>query len=306
MSPTARRPAGPAWLEAKLAAGGVIVIDGAMGTELQARGVPMHERAWSGVAQLSHPEVVRAIHADYIEAGAEVVITNTFASGRQMLDAAGLADRIATINRRAVEIAFEAREQAAQRPVAVAGSMCEWVDPESPMAHPERLAAAYREQAGLLAEAGVDLLALEMTCHPVHSGLLVEAALATGLPVWLGASCRTDESGALVGFDWPRADFETLVAGLAGSGVAVINVMHSTVEDTAKGLAAVRRHWSGPVGGYPESGHFKMPNWQFVDVIEPDDLVREAQGWVESGARIVGGCCGLGVAHVRALAHAFG
>lgn len=297
---------GPDWLHDKIAAGERVVIDAAMGTELEARGVPMNAKAWSGAALLTHPEVVRAAHADYIAAGAEVIITNTFAAGRQALERAGLGDQTEHVNRSAVEVAKQARDEAAQGPVAIAGSMCEWVEPDTEWADPARLSDAFHEQAVLLAEAGVDLIALEMCSHPVHSRLLVEAALATGLPVWLGLSCRREKgSGNLVGFDPPHADFARLAGRLAGSGVAVVNVMHSSIDDTGAGLEAVQSHWSGPVGVYPESGYFVMPNWQFVDIIEPDDLVREARTWVAQGAQIIGGCCGLNVAHVRALKAAF-
>ena len=292
----------------KLAAGEVIVIDGAMGTELEARGVPMDEKVWSGAALLSHPEVVRDAHADYIAAGAEVIITNTFAAGRHMLEPAGLGDELERINRSAVEVARQARDEIAEGPVAIAGSMCEWVDHEGEMAADlDRLTRAFREQASLLADEGVDLIALEMCSHPVHTPLLVEAAVATGLPVWVGLSCRRDGgSDRVVGFERPHADFEPLVAELVGYDIGVINVMHSPIQDTGDGLSLVRRHWSGPAGVYPESGHFEMPNWQFVDIIEPEDLVDETSVWVENGAQIVGGCCGLGVAHIKALKAAFG
>ena len=81
----------------------------------------------------------------------------------------------------------------------------------------------------------------------------------------------------------------------------MITVMHSPIQDTADGLAAVKRHWSGPLGAYPESGYFVMPNWQFVDIVAPEDLLAEARGWVAAGAQLIGGCCGLGPDHIRAL-----
>ena len=300
------RPCGPDWLDAKLAAGEVVILDGAMGTELEARGVPMHERCWSGAALLSHPEAVRDAHADYIRAGAEVIITNSFASGRHMLEPAGLGDDTAEINRRAVALAKEARDQAAERPVAVAGSLCEWVHEDGHWSSRGRLLASLKEQAELLAEAGADLLVLEMCQSRNNSGVAVEAALSTGLPVWFGASCKRHEGQARLGtFDEPPEDFDALIAAHAASGVAVISVMHSPIEDTGAGLEAVKRHWSGPLGAYPESGYFIMPNWQFVDIIAPDDLVREAAAWVEAGVQLLGGCCGLGPAHVAALAEAF-
>jgi len=297
---------GPDWLHEKIAAGKTVIIDGAMGTELEARGVPMNETAWSGAALLSHPDVVRAIHAEYIAAGAEVIITNTFAAGRQSLESAGLDDEFGRINKSAVEVAKSARDDSENPRVAIAGSMCPWVDSGADRS-PRRLADEYREQADLLATAGVDLITLEMCSHPVYSPLIVEAAVATGLPVWLGLSCKqVAETGSVIGFDPPHVDFRQLVLDLADRGASVINIMHSTVDDTTEGLAVLQEIWQGPIGVYPESGYFVMPNWQFVDIIEPDDLVDRARAWVDDDrVQILGGCCGLGVPHIEALKAAF-
>jgi methionine synthase I (cobalamin-dependent) len=156
------RSCGPDWLNAKLAAGEILIIDGAMGTELEARGVPMHAKAWSAAAIKTHPDVVRNTHADYIRAGARLIIANTFSTGRHMLEPAGLGEQVAIINRSAVELAKEARDLAADQAVAIAGSICDWVYTDSKWCEPQNLSAALCEQAKLLAEAGVDLIALEM------------------------------------------------------------------------------------------------------------------------------------------------
>jgi len=296
---------GPDWLHERIVAGEHVIIDGGMGTELEARGVPMNEHAWSGEALLSHPDVVRAIHADYIAAGAEVIITNTFAAGHQVLTLAGLGDEVAHINRKAVEVAMQARGDSAQQDVAIAGSMSVWMQPGTTPPE-QRVADEFHEQADILATAGVDLIALEMCSHPLYSPLIIEAAVATGLPVWLGLSCKQDDDAGLVGFDPPNAEFRGLVAELIDRGAGVINIMHSTVEDSTAGLSVLSDLWQGPVGAYPESGYFVMPNWQFVDIIDPDDLVQRARGWSDSGVRILGGCCGLGVPHIKALKEAFG
>ena len=297
-------PAGPPWLDAKLRAGGVVILDGGTGSELEARGVPMHERAWSATAALSHPEALRGVHADFLRAGAEVITTNTFAAGRHALEPAGLGDDVATINRRAVAAAREAREEVAGGPVAIAGSISEWVpDESSKWSDPAHHRAALREQAELLAAAGVDLLAVEMAMRVEQAVPAVEEALATGLPVWVGCSCGRDPAtGDLRTFHAPWRPFAELVDAVASlEGVGAIHVMHSAVSDTAAGIDAVRARWDGPIGAYPESGEFAMPRWTFVE-IAASDLVAAARGWYDQGARLLGGCCGLGPDHVRALA----
>jgi S-methylmethionine-dependent homocysteine/selenocysteine methylase len=85
------------------------------------------------------------------------------------------------------------------------------------------------------------------------------------------------------------------------SGVSVVSVMHTLVEDAIPALREVTARWKGHVGAYPHSGRFVMPNWHFTDTISPEDFASEALGWIEAGARAVGGCCGIGPEHIRRL-----
>jgi homocysteine S-methyltransferase len=301
-------PTGPDWLHARLDAGGTILIDGGTGTELERRDVPMNARAWCGAANFDHADVLRAIHEDYIRAGAEVITANTYASSRQALEPIGFGGDVERANRVAVEAALEARRRAAQRDVAVAGSISDFfTDRDNPEWFLDsRLRATYREQAEVLAEAGVDLLAMEMMQEPEIAIPAIEAALDTGLPVWVGASCRTADAGRLGFFDSPDRDFRELLEAIDGLPVGVVGIMHSEVPDIARGLEAVRERWTGPLAVYPESGYFTMPHWQFVDIISTDDLVAEARGWREQGVQIIGGCCGIGPEHIEALHAAIG
>ena len=107
----------------RLANGELILIDGATGTDIERRGVPMVENAWCGVSALTHGDDVRAVHRAHIDAGAELIIANTYASSRHLLARAGEEQHFVEINRRAVELAIEARDQAGRPEVLVAGSM---------------------------------------------------------------------------------------------------------------------------------------------------------------------------------------
>ncbi len=290
-------------LQERLDSGGVVILDGAMGTELERRGVPMHHLAWSAAALATHPQVIREIHEDNIRAGAEVIITNTFGSSRVVLGATELAEEVPALNRRAVELAQAAREAAAERPVWIAGSLSgviaggaiEW-----PAAAAVR--ASYDEQAGILAEAGADFLVLEMMVDSDHALAAAEAAAATGLAVWVGFSCKLDDDGAVIMSSRRGAEAFAGLIGLAlAVGGALAAVMHSDVEVTAPALDVLRAHWPGPIAAYPHSGHFVMPNWQFDQVISPEAYLAEAKGWVAQGARAIGGCCGIGPEHIRLL-----
>ena len=79
--------------------------------------------------------------------------------------------------------------------------------------------------------------------------------------------------------------------------------MHSNVTERPQGLCKLRDVWSGPLMCYPDSGYFKMPNWQFKDIIPPKEFAAAGSEWLDDGIAIVGGCCGLGVRHIEALAH---
>jgi len=82
----------------------------------------------------------------------------------------------------------------------------------------------------------------------------------------------------------------------------VFGIMHSPVDATTEALDLLRRRWAGPLMAYPESGYFEMPNWRFVEVIAPGAFAAQARAWAVSGVQILGGCCGLGVDHIRAVA----
>jgi homocysteine S-methyltransferase len=283
----------------------ITVIDGGMGTELEARGVRMDDAAWSAAANLEHPEVVSAAHEDYIRAGAEVIIANTFSAGRWPLEPAGLADRFEETNRNAVRAALEARERAGRPAVLVAGSISRTAALDYyGAARPIDVGAVYNEHASLLADAGIDLIALEMISALEYGRPAIDAARATGLPIWLGVSASRDGDGRLVCWHNEAASFEDFVGEIVAPDLAAVHVMHTDIPDVDDALEVVRRHWDGPLGAYPQSGGFIPPHWQFSD-LTPGEFVERAHRWVARGATIVGGCCGTRPEHVAALSAAF-
>ena len=312
-------------LDEKLSTGDIIVLDGATGTEVARLGGAMNAAAWCGVATRTHPDTVRRVHEAYLEAGADVVTANTFATCRHVLEGAGLGDETVAINRRAVELACEARDRVApDRPVAVAGSMsntCAWLpgtvtpDPAH-LPSPEQEAANYREMADTLAEAGCDLLVMEMMLDVGHALRVTEAAMATGLPVWVGISASRGADGAMVGWDLglemkgrvsesyepPEPEpLEAIIDALAALGPQAVGIMHSTPESTTPGLEVLFGRWRGPVMAYPETAYFDTETQLAGARIDPDEFAEDCRRWVESGVQIIGGCCGTTIAHIRAM-----
>jgi len=282
------------------AAGTVVILDGAMGTELERRGVPMDADAWCGLANLTAIDSVRAIHDENIAAGADVITTNTFMSGPGPMDRAGASDRFAEGIRNAARAATEA-VHSANRPVAIAGSVsCEtWAEPRAS----RRLRDDYALQIDLLAQSGVDLIALEMVTDEAHGSPALEAALASGLPVWVGFSMRraANPYETLPTID----EIRTVAERLLVPEIDAVTVMHTDVVDAAEGLSMVRTLWDGPLGVYPHHGVWSEPNWTYLDM-DPSKLVSYARVWLDQGVDILGVCCGLTADHVAALRAAAG
>lgn len=288
-------------LSSRLAGGELILLDGATGTELERRGVPMNDDAWSAAAIATHPQTVRAVHEDYIRAGADVVTANSFSTARHQLEPAGLADRFRELNMRAVELARQARQKAADRPVVVAGSISSVFFEHEHLRPIEE--AGFHEQAEILAEAGAELLMLEMMWDDHYSAAAVRAAVRTGLPVWIGFCSRLEDDGSVMAFSEKyRGTLSSVVEPLlAIGGASVVNLMHTEAAEVLPALSVLKDRWSGPIGVYAHSGRFVMPHWQFNDVISPDAYLAHAREWVEAGAQLIGGCCGIGPNHIRQL-----
>ena len=290
--------AGMTSLANRLATGELILIDGATGTDIERRGVPMVQNAWCGASHLTHPDEVRAVHVDHISAGAELIIANTYASSRHLLAYADMEPHFEELNRRGVELAIEAREQAAAANVVVAGSMS--TSTQGGEFPPIEVAEAnYLEQGQILADAGAELIVLEMMRDIDHTQACLDGALATGLPVWMGLSCYLDDGVPMM---WAGTD--TLAAFMqrfGDSSVEVMSVMHTETEDVDACLDIVQAKWHGPVGVYAQSGVFEHPVWVFIDVISPQDYGDACQRWIDRGVQVIGGCCGIGHEHIAHL-----
>ena len=286
--------------------GKVVIIDGGTGTELERRGAPMNSAAWSAQATLTHPQLLRSIHEDYVRAGARMVIANTFPASLHVLQEAGLEDRFEEINRRAVQIAREAADQA-DGTVAVAGSISTTTFSGTGALDYRRLPDEsravdyYLRHAGILADAGADLIVLEMMRDVAQTACALQAGQKTGLPVWVGFSCEPGESGEML----LLGKSETLsaaVRAISDLGPAAAGVMHTQMEDTPEAVRVTAASWDGPVFAYPHRGVFEMPHWRFTDTVTPEEFAAAAHQWITAGARIVGGCCGIGPEHIRELA----
>lgn len=300
-------------IQTRLANGDVFILDGATGTELERLGAPMHSGVWCAAATGSHPHLVQQVHTNYIDAGADIITTNTYASGRASLAKSGLEENFEAWNKAAVALAHQAREDATvDRPIYIAGSIAPYDNWGTYDA--DAMRASYREMADLLVEGNVDFLLLEMLGTDVANSIIaIEEATQTDLPVWVSISCldnpetkelhlgAREHSSEAQNFDYDYVKFDVAIQRIMAAGGSVLSMMHSETHHGRQAVEVMRQNFSGPLGVYPNAGYWQRPNWAFVDEISPDYYWGEAQAWIEGGAQIVGGCCGTGPEHIQAI-----
>lgn len=281
----------------QLKSGKPILADGAMGTVLHERGVAF-ARSFDEL-NLVDPELVTSIHAEYIAAGAEIVMTNTFGANRFRLAEHGLAEQVAEINQRGVELA-RAAAQAAGRPVWVAGDIGPLGVRLAPFGRvqPEEARAAFEEQIAGLLLGKPDLLLIETMTDLYEAREAVLAAKAlTELPV-LASMTFTRDDRTLLG-DTPskvatklhEAGADIIGINCSGGPAQLLRILKQMQEAVPDAKFSVM-----PNAGWPEqaAGRILYP-------AGPEYFGQYAQAFARAGASIVGGCCGSTPAHIAAM-----
>src|SRR5262245_35263035 len=276
---------------------GVLVGDGAMGTMLYSRGVFLN-RCFDEL-NLSNPEMVRGIHAEYLEAGSDLVETNTFGAHRFKLGPHGLDAQARRINREGARIA----RAAAQGRALVAGSMGPIGKPLAPLGNirVEDAVAAYREQAEGLLEGGVDLFILETMPSLDQARAALDAVRAvSSLPVL--ASLTFGDEGTTVYGDTP----EEVVRKLEEWDIAVVGANCSqgpaAMLETVQRMAAVVQ--KAKLAAMPNAGAPALVEGRYVYLCTPEYMSSYARRFLAAGVSLVGGCCGTTPAHVKSIVRA--
>lgn len=289
-----------------------VLLDGGLGSEIRRRGIQLHPSAWSACATLEAPAVLRAIHCDYIAAGADVITANTFSASMHNLEHAGLGDVFREMNHQAVMLARSAAGEISNRKVLVAGSM----STIPPMDAPDSLFAGqvafdnYRRQGEILAAAGADLIIAEMLLDRVSARVLVDACLEVGLPVWAGFSAgQRNSRGDIPAFrasgKYLEVEDQTLREVLDFTlrpEIDVAGIMHTKTANIAGALRELKKVWNGQIMAYGETGRSGDSDWFFDEIEDPATYATKALQWVEDyGVSIIGGCCGTDPTHIRDL-----
>ncbi|TPV95844.1 MAG: homocysteine S-methyltransferase family protein [Myxococcales bacterium FL481] len=277
-----------------------LLLDGALGTELERRGARMDAPLWSAHALIDAPEIVADVHAEYLRAGADVVTTNTFRTHARNLAADGRAGEAEELTRRAVAMAIGARVQvAATHPRAkaarVAGAISPLEDCFRPDESPQNM-AAFNEHATMartLVEAGVDLLLIETMSRVDEAIAAVSAASGFGVPVWLAVVGRDD--GRLLGGETFAALVDSLAAHELNVDALLINCTELGIVDRLLSTlrACLPAEGAPAIGTYPHTGR-NDPDVGFqTHATTPIDFARQVSDLAQThGLDIVGSCCG--------------
>ena len=290
----------------RLDKGKTIILDGGIGGELQKVGAKMDQGLWCGRCSIDSPDELLKVHKNYINAGADVITANTYASTPISMKKYGYDDLITKCNYESVKIAKVAAEG---KNVSVAGSVSTYGYFYKDGT--EKMKPSFNEHLKILTDSGVDLIILEaMSSQADIVEALVECSNKINLPIWLSISCVFDKNKKInlgydddINKDKPKI-YENLEESLSRfkklhSGP--ILVAHSNMSVTSEAVKILKKHHDNIIGAYPNRGYFVKPHWKFTDDIKPSDYLESAKNWVSSGAQIIGGCCGIGVEEIKAL-----
>ncbi|MCH7482194.1 MAG: bifunctional homocysteine S-methyltransferase/methylenetetrahydrofolate reductase [Chloroflexi bacterium] len=273
-------------------ANGPLLCDGAMGTQLYERGI---EDVPLELANLTHPDVVKAVHLDYLRAGAEVIQTNTFGANAVKLADAGAEDRVEEMNRAAVAIAGEARRLVGQS-IWIAGGIGPLGRDGSPFGALDAATGhnAFAQQAAVLADAGVDLFMLE-TFSSLAEVKLAVAAVRSVSPLPIVAQMTFAEGGVTPGGDTP----EEVAAALGELDLAAFGANCSVGPDLIRGVVErMARVASLPITAQPNAGLPAYVDGRLEYSAGPAYFADAARQIALAGARLLGGCCGTTPEHI--------
>ena len=286
----------------RLRAGDVLVGDGAWGTLLMARGVRPGE-APEGL-NLTRPGVIEEIALLYLEAGADLITTNTFGGSPARLRQFGLDGETEAVNRAAVEAVRRAARGRAYVSASV-GPSGHLLKPYGD-ADPADIGAGYERQIRALVEAGADLVCIETMTDLAEAALAVRAArtVAPDLPVMATMTFETTRRGffTVMGVSVAQA-----IRGLSEAGADILgsNCGNGSVEMVA--IAREFRSLTGrPIAIQPNAGLPEPRDGSLVYPETPGFMAEQARGLLAAGVAIIGGCCGTTPAHIRALREVVG
>jgi 5-methyltetrahydrofolate--homocysteine methyltransferase len=275
--------------------------DGAMGTQLMLAGL---EQGASGEAwNLAHPERVLAIQRRYAEAGADILLTNTFGGSPTMLRRHGLVDSVAAINRAAVAIARQAFGEHEGYVLGDIGPFGGLLEPYGEFTEAE-IRAGFDEQARALVEAGADGIIVETQTSLEELGLAVRAAREAGAPCVIGSMAYDVTLDGSTFRTMMGVDPERAAGFMEENGVDIVALNCGTGMDMVRAREAASRYREVtqlPIMVQPNAGQPRLVSLRVVYDEAPADMAAGIAPLLEAGVSIIGGCCGSTPEHIRAF-----
>jgi len=278
----------------------ILIMDGAMGTEILHRGVSTTLPLWSAEALLTHPETVQHIHEDYIEAGAHIIITDTFRTTRRAFAKQGIADKAHEATILACRLVQQAIAHAQpDHEVYIAGSMAPLEDCYSPELTPsnQELLQEHAMYAQDLKAGGVDFLLLETMITLRETLAAIQDARQLDLP--FAVSFCTDEQGTLLGGESLRE----VVKAVEKYDPLFLGINCVAPSTATKALRILKNVTHKPMSAYAQGAGAPddAQGWQFTEENTLDNYVIYAKQWRDEGALFIGGCCGTNPAYIERL-----
>lgn len=271
-----------------------VITDGAWGTQLQERGLPIG--ACPDEWNLSHPEAVESVARDYVAAGSQVILTNTFGANRIALEKYGLADQVCTINQAGVEISRRAANGRAKVFASIGPTGVLLMMGEKTAADLEQ---AFAEQAQALAHAGADAAVIETMSDPNEAVLAVRAAKAAGL---VTVACMSFDSGKNRDRTMMGTTPEQAAEVLTQAGADVIG---ANCGQGIEGYVAIARRLKAatdrPIWIKANAGMPEIVDGKATYVMTADEFAAYVPELLELGVAFIGGCCGTSSAFIAAL-----
>lgn len=274
-----------------------LVLDGATGTNLQKRGLPIGTSPETWL--FDNPAGISQLYSDFVQAGSDIILTCTFGGNRTRLGHANLAERLAEVNQTAVELA---KQVTTGTDVLVAGSLGptgEMMQPFGTMSE-EQAFAIYAEQADVLLKAGVDLLVIETQFDLSEAQAAVQAVRSL-----------SDDIALVCSFSYDRG-IRTMMGVKPNQMAEIFNEMAvdvlgvncgKSLEDNLQVLRDLEEETNKPIWFKPNAGlPTSNPDGSTTYDVTPEMMAEKVPTWIATGARFIGGCCGTSPEHLAAIA----
>ena len=276
-----------------------VILDGAWGTQMQSKGLP--DGACPDGWNLSSPEKVEEVAREYVEAGSQIIITNTFSATRLCLEQSGLAEKVREINVAGVEISKRAAGSKAMVFASLGPTGKNLFMGE---VSPERVAENYQEQAAALASGGADGLVVETMMDLQEAELAVRAAKGTGLPV---VACMTFGRGKRKDHTMMGVTVEEAVKSFSNLGVDVVGSnCGQGLEGMLKTCEVLKEQTDLPIWIKSNAGIPRYEAGETIYATTADQFAELAGPVIAAGADFIGGCCGTSPAYIELISQKYG